>query len=145
MTRICLLIVGVLAFAVVADAHVTMLPRESRAGVAETYSMRVPTEGTVTTVAVELEIPDGVTVVSVDGSTGAQYETRRVGDRVTAITWTTDIKPGESRQFGFNVINPKEGSVIIWKAHQRYEDNSSSDWIGPVGDKRPAPRTKLSQ
>jgi uncharacterized protein YcnI len=143
MTRVWLLLVGFLVVAGVAEAHVTILPRESRAAAVETYSMRVPTEGKVTTVSVELEVPDGVTIVSVEAQTGTRYETKRSGDRITSITWTTDIKPGESRQFAFKATNPKQGSEITWKAHQRYEDGTSADWIGPVGDPRPAPVTKL--
>ena len=141
--RISYLVTAFLACATAAEAHVTIQPRESKAGVAETYSMRVPTEGKIATVSVELEVPDSVTIVSIEAQTGTRYETKRSGDRITSITWTTDIKPGESRQFAFRATNPKQGFGITWKAHQRYEDGTSADWIGPAGDKRPAPRTRL--
>src|SRR5712691_2640577 len=142
--RVWYFLAAFLACATAAEAHVTIQPRESKAGVAETYSMRVPTEGKVTTVSVELEIPEGVTIVSVEAPTGTRYETKRVGDRITSITWTTAIKPGDSQQLTFKATNPTQASEITWKAHQRYEDGSSTDWIGPAGDSRPAPRTRLS-
>lgn len=42
-------------------AHVTVAARESRPGASERYTVRVPTEGKVSTVEVELEVPEGVT------------------------------------------------------------------------------------
>ena len=40
-------------------AHVSVRPRESKAGAEERYVVRVPTEGTVATDYVRLEIPEG--------------------------------------------------------------------------------------
>ena len=49
----------------VLGAHVTIGPTESRQGARERYTVRVPTEGAVATVAVDLEIPEGVRVTNV--------------------------------------------------------------------------------
>lgn len=126
--RVWMLIVGLLASAAVAEAHVTVLPRESKTGAAEKYTMRVPTEGKVATTSIELQVPEGVTVTSIEATEGARYETKKTGDRIVTITWTTEIKPGESRQFPFAASNPKEGSQVTWKVQQRYADGTSSDW-----------------
>jgi uncharacterized protein YcnI len=47
------------------DAHVTVWPQESRPDARERYTVRVPTEGQVTTVAIEVEVPADVRVTGV--------------------------------------------------------------------------------
>src|SRR5436309_3827753 len=46
----------------VAQAHVSVRPRESKAGATERYIIRVPTEGEVATTSVEVDVPQGVIV-----------------------------------------------------------------------------------
>ena len=50
---------------VVLDAHVVVTPRESAAGAEQIYTVRVPTEGTVSSMSLELEIPAGMHVMQV--------------------------------------------------------------------------------
>ena len=133
---------AVLAMASVASAHVTLQPRESAPGETVTYTVRVPTEGTVPTTGIELEIPDAVTVVSVDGPAEA-YEVKKSGDRIISIAWKTDIQPKQFKTFTFVAKNPTTPSEISWKAHQQFADGTMSDWIEPAGGKRPAARTKV--
>lgn len=78
-----------------ASAHVTVQPRASQPGAEETYTVRVPTEKAVSTTTVELEVPDGVTIVKVDDLEGATHVEKKTGERVTTITWTKEIKPRE--------------------------------------------------
>lgn len=125
-----------------AQAHVTVWPQESRAGAGERYTVRVPTEGKVTTTSVELEIPTDVMVTGILVGSGYTYETRREGDRIVAITWTQEIKPAEVAEFVFFARNPKSGQ-IAWKARQRFADGTSADWVGVEGDRRPASVTRL--
>lgn len=127
-----------------ADAHVTVWPRESRAGGSERYTVRVPTEGRVTTTAVELEIPADVTVSGVLVTGGFAYEARREGDRIVAITWTQEIKPAEYAEFVFFARNPAKAGQLVWKARQHYADGTRADWVGVEGDRRPASVTKLT-
>lgn len=91
--------------AAAAYAHVTIWPRESRTGAGEKYVVRVPTEGSIATTSVELEIPAGVTVVAVGAPAGFTYELKRDGDRISTIAWTMEIKPGE-----FGVFFPRPQS-----------------------------------
>ena len=123
-------------------AHVTVAPRESRPGVSERYTVRVPTEGKVSTVEVELEVPEGVTI-SPMAPAGWTHTLKRTGDRVTSIVWAMEIKPGEFAEFVFIGRNPKTGSEIVWKAHQRYADGTASHWVGESGTRSPAPMTTL--
>ena len=125
------------------QAHVTVWPRQSQAGASERYTVRVPTEGKITTTAVELEVPADVTVTGVLAGSGFTYDARREGDRIVAITWKQDIKAGEVGEFVFFARNP-QAQQIAWKARQRFADGTSADWIGVVGDRRPASVTTLT-
>jgi uncharacterized protein YcnI len=131
-----------LAAGVVAEAHVTVWPRESRAGAGERYTVRVPTEGKVAT-SVELEVPSDVTVTGVLVPNGYTYEVKRENDRIISITWKQEIKPGEYGEFIFFARNPK-AAQITWKVKQRHADGTSADWVGPEGDRRPASITRVT-
>jgi uncharacterized protein YcnI len=105
--------------------------------------VRVPTEGTVATSHVQLDIPAGVTVLEVLPHDGATFEIVKEGDRITAITWKKEIAPKTVAEFVFRAKNPLLGDVV-WKAHQHFKDGTTADWVGPAGDRRPAAVTKLT-
>lgn len=134
--------VCVLLAAAVLDAHVTVVPRESQAGATQRYMVRVPTEGQVATTSVELEVPAGLVVTDVVAGDGYTFDTRREGDRIVAITWKREIPPKQSAEFAFVARNPSSGEMA-WKAHQRFADGTSADWVGVEGDRRPAAVTTL--
>jgi len=134
---------AVLLWAAPAFAHVGVTPRESKPGATETYALRVPSEGGRTTTSVTLEVPEGVSVLSVSAPDGAKHEEKREGDRIVSITWTIEIKAGASAQLSFVAKNPAQGDSIAWKVHQHYSDGTVSDWVGPAGSRNPAPVTRL--
>ena len=136
-------VVFMLALPTMAWAHVTVRPRESSPGAEEGYTVRVPTEGAVTTTSVRLEIPDGVTVLEVDMVDGATFETERSGDRIVGITWKKEIKPKDASEFSFRARNPSGTAELTWRAHQHFADGTVTDWVGPAGDRRPAAVTKI--
>jgi uncharacterized protein YcnI len=136
------MVVALLTASVV-DAHVTVWPQESKAGTGERYTVRVPTEGKVTTTEVELEVPADVRVSGVLVGGPFMYELRREGERIVAVTWKQDIKPGEYAEFVFFAGNPKAAGQVAWKVHQRYADGTSADWTGVEGDRRPASVTRI--
>jgi uncharacterized protein YcnI len=138
-----ILAIALLATTTALQAHVTVWPRQSQAGASERYTVRVPTEGTVTTTAVELEVPADVTVTGVLAGSGFTYDARRDGDRIVAITWKQDVKAGEVGEFVFFARNPQT-TKIMWKARQKFADGTSADWIGVAGDRRPASITTLT-
>jgi uncharacterized protein YcnI len=132
----------VLLVAQVASAHVTVWPQRSTAGATERYTVRVPTEGMVSTTSVELEIPTGVTVTGILAPAGFSYDAKRDGTRIVSVTWKQEIKPGEIGEFVFFARNPAAPSVA-WKAHQHYADGQTDDWVGAIGDRRPSPVVRL--
>jgi uncharacterized protein YcnI len=143
MRRFAMLGVVLLAAPSLAFAHVSVRPRESRAGAEERYTVRVPTEGAVATTHVELEIPAGLSVLEVLPHEGATFDTAKQGDRITAITWRKEILPKAVAEFVFRARNPSSGD-LAWKAHQHFSDGTVADWIGVAGEKRPASVTKLT-
>ena len=139
-----MLSVGIVLFAAAAvHAHVTVAPETSKGGAVERYTMRVPTEGQVTTVAVDLEVPPEVTITGVVVTGGFTYDARREGNRIVGITWNMEVKPGEVAEFVFFARNPASGQ-LRWKARQKFADGSSADWIGVEGDRRPASVTRVT-
>jgi uncharacterized protein YcnI len=133
------LALGILLISSAAYGHVRVRPAESKAGAHQTYTVSVPTEGTAATSSVELEVPDAVSVISVAG----QAQTKKTGNRIVSIVWTTKILPGESEELVFEALNPAAGQDITWKAHQHFDDGSSADWVDAPKSKRPASVTKL--
>ena len=144
MTRVIAFMASALLVATAAQAHVSVRPRESKAGTTEKYIVRVPTEGKIATTSVDVEIPQGVTVDSVEPADGVKSEMKRDGGRVVSITWTVTIDPGQNREFVFVAKNPTDATEIVWKAHQRYSDGTSSEWVGAAGTRQPAPVTNLT-
>ena len=139
---IVVLLAGVIP--AVVEAHVSIWPRESMQGATERYTVRVPTEGKVTTIGADLEVPAGVVVEVVSMPMGWTYEVKRQGDRIVGISWKMDIKPGEFAEFGFVARNPREGSQLVWTLRQRFADGTVADWTkGPTGI-RPTAVTKLA-
>ena len=143
MRRIVPLLAVAIAIPSSAFAHVGVLPRESKPGVEERYTVRVPTEGAVATTSIRLDIPDGVMLLEVEKYGGESFEVQKQADRIVAITWTRNIPPRESANFYFRARNPQAGSEIAWKAHQHFADATTTDWVDAAGGKRPGPVTKL--
>jgi uncharacterized protein YcnI len=123
-------------------AHVVVTPRESPAGAEQIYTVRVPTEGTVSTTSIELDIPAGLHVMHVATGEGFTSEARKEKDRIVAITWKRQIEPKAFALFTFTAHNPSSGA-LQWKAHQTFADGSVRHWIGEPGSKEPASVTKI--
>jgi uncharacterized protein YcnI len=126
----------------VLDAHVVVTPRESAAGAEQVYTVRVPTEGTVSSTSIELDIPEGLHVMQVTPGDGFTFDIKKDGNRIVSITWKREIKPKEVALFTFTAHNPQAG-VLQWKAHQTFADGSMRHWIGERGTKEPASVTTI--
>jgi uncharacterized protein YcnI len=142
--RIALAATAVVLSGALVHAHVTVVPTASQVGITERYTVRVPTEGQVTTTSVELEIPAGVMVTEVVRGSGYTFETRREGDRIVAIAWKQEIPPKARGEYVFVARNPAAATAVAWKARQRFADGTSADWVGVEGDRRPASVTTMT-
>lgn len=135
-------IVCVVLSLAVLDAHVVVTPRESTAGAEQIYTVRVPTEGTVSSTSIELEIPAGLHVMQVATGDGFTFDVKKEGSRIVSITWKQEIKPKEFKLYTFTAHNPQPGA-LQWKAHQTFADGSMRHWIGERGSKEPASVTTI--
>ena len=129
------------SFAVL-DAHVIVTPRESAAGAEQTYTVSAMAEGTVSATALELEIPAGIPVMQIAKADGVTFEVKKDGDRISSITWKSEIKPKGRALFTFVAHNPQPGA-LQWKAHQTFADGSMRHWVGERGSKDPAAVTTI--
>jgi len=127
-----------------ASAHVSITPRLSTHGATERYTVRIPTEGKVATTAAEMEVPEGVIIEVLQAPAGWKHDVRRKDDRIVAVTWHADVKPGEFIEVGFVARNPRQGNRIVWTLRQRFADGTTTDWTnGPQGI-RPTAVTQLA-
>lgn len=134
--------IGLIMFAGAGHAHVTVSPTQSTQGKTETYTFTVPTEGAIATTSVELEVPQDVTIVSVNAP-AVEYTATKLGDRVVGISWRLNIPPGGGTKLTLVAKNPMgTGRGIRWKVHQIFADGSRVDWIDPPPS-HPAPSTRL--
>jgi uncharacterized protein YcnI len=128
-----------------AQAHVTVLPRESTAGATQKYTVRVPNEKTIANVRVEVEFPANVEIMSVSEKAGWKLEVKKdASGKATGAVWSgASLAPRDIAEFEFLARNPNGETKLVWKAVQVYEDGSRSEWTGPQGTRSPAPVTQI--
>jgi len=120
-------------------------PRESRAGVSEKYTVRVPTEGKVATTKAELRVPEGVAIGLVGAAGNWKQDIIRENNRIVGITWHVNIQPGEFMEFVFLARNPRDKTEIVWTLKQTYADGTTEDWTKAAdGSIRPTATIKLT-
>lgn len=128
-----------------AQAHVSVTPRASTHGATEKYTVRIPSEGKVATVAAELEVPEGVIIEVLQSPMGWKHEIKRADDRIVAVTWQVNVPPGEFVDVAFVARNPRQGERIVWILRQRFADGTVTDWTkDPKGAIRPTAVTQLA-
>lgn len=163
-------LIGVLATAGAAQAHVTIDPTQASQGGYTRIAFRVPTESdTASTTKVDVNLPADQPIASVSlqpvpGWTGKLIKTKlakpittddgEVTQAVTEITWTanspdTAIKPSQFQEFPVSLGPlPKTGS-ITFKVLQTYSDGTIVRWIdlrtpGQAEPENPAPVLTLA-
>jgi len=129
---------------IAAWAHISVVPRESTAGATEKYVVRAPTEGKLTSKSVVLEVPEGVTVEALAVPQGWKQEVKKEGERIVAITWLMDVKPGEFIEFSFVARNPRDKDRLVWNVKQHFSDGSVQDMTNGANGVRPSVVTKLT-
>jgi uncharacterized protein YcnI len=129
-----------------AVGHIRIYPTESTFGAREKYTMRVPNEKQVACIRIEGEFPAELKVYDFEFKPGWKIEFKKddAGKIIGAI-WTGKMAPYEFVEFGMLGLNPKEGSSLVWKFVQYYDDGSKEEFTGPVGSRLPSPVTTLKK
>jgi uncharacterized protein YcnI len=148
LTLFTVLMLFTCLFAGLASAHVVVFPKEAVQGSYEKFTVRVPTEKDVSTIKVEVKIPETVEVSRTMPVAGWKSEfTKDANGKVTSILWTSTAEGLSSTEFGeFSMQGKidKAATSIEWKAIQTYKDNSVVEWIGDEKSEHPASITKVN-
>ena len=142
-----LALVGLLALAGAADAHVTVNPSTAPGGSWSKLTFRVPTESeTASTTKVQVYFPAdaGFQSVSVKPHPGWSYSISKTNDTVEQITWTPinkvyEIRPGEFDEFDVAVGPLPDSGTLTFKTLQTYSDGSVARWIDVPAAGQPEP------
>lgn len=147
LSRFCLSSLALACLlAPLAFAHIRIYPAESTLGAREKYTMRVPNERKVNCIRIEGEFPPELTVYDFEFKPGWKIDFKKdEKGKIVGAVWTGKMEPYEFVEFGMLGINPKEGSSMVWKFVQYYDDGSKEEFTGPVGSFRPSPVTTLKK
>ncbi len=153
----CAITTAALAIPTVADAHVTLNPREWEAGGFARFDVRVPNErDNADTTRVTVQFPENVISASFEPVEGwrRSVEMERldepieeegedpITERLARVTWSGGrIRPGEFQEFGvsFQVPEDAAGEALAFPSIQRYSNGEIVRWIGPEDADEPAP------
>ena len=154
-----ILALGLLVFAPVASAHVTVNPNEVPADSFSRFAVRVPTERpNADTTKVVLSLPKGLFFVSFQPKPGwkrtvtmekldqpVEVFGEKQTERVATVTWEGGkIAPGEFDEFGLSAKVPAEQTTLVFPAVQTYSNGEVVRWIGAPDADEPAPRVTLT-
>ena len=129
-----------------AFGHIRIAPTESTFGAREKYTMRVPNEKQVECVRIEGEFPPGVNIYDFEFKPGWKIDFKKDDKgRIIGAVWTGKMAPYEFVEFGMLGLNAKEGSDLVWKFVQYYDDGTKEEFTGPAGSRLPSPVTTLKK
>src|SRR5580765_2016019 len=139
-----LIVLFVLFAAASLSAHIMVSPPESKAGATQKYEVRVHNEGKVAATAIDLAIPEGITVVDVAQPAAGTFTTTKTGERITSITWKVDVAPTKYLALPFTAKNPDAAKDVKWNIREHLADGSVVEWSDKPGAKEKGSTTKLT-
>lgn len=125
------------------SAHIMVSPPKAKAGATQRYELRVHNEATVAVTAVDLQIPDGVTVTDVAKPAAGSYTTQKAAGRIAGISWRIDVAPGKYVALPFTATNPDRETDLHWNVREHLADGSTVEWSDKPGAKEKASMTRL--
>ena len=124
-----------------AQAHAVVSPSQAGVAAFTNFSLSVPSELPMTTIAVKLLIPDGLNFITPNVKPGWKISTKTApaqgtapdGDpetsRITEIDWTGGQIPADLKDtFEFSAQVPTQPTTLAWKVYQTYQDGSVVSW-----------------
>jgi uncharacterized protein YcnI len=138
ITKVALFSILALAFTLatpgLAFAHVVVTPDQALTGAYETFTTSVPNERDVAVTGLRIVIPDSIESVTPTVKPGWEITTKKIGDKITELTWTGGTIPAEQRDtFTFSAHLSDKSGDVNWKAYQTYQDGLTVSW-----DQKPA-------
>jgi uncharacterized protein YcnI len=121
------------AAAPIATGHISVLPEEAVVRESTEFTIRVPSEGGLTTNSVRVVFPTQVTVYAISDAPGWTTQVLRRSDgRIRGVQWTGGaIAP--DRYADFRVLGtPFEEGVTVWRSEQGTTNGTTKKWTGPV-------------
>src|SRR6185295_14447536 len=89
INRVALIVFASILVVGVANAHVTIWPREVTAKSFQAFTVRVPSEKDVPTIQIRLAFPPGIEVLRFKPKEGWKYEIERdAAGAITGVTWS---------------------------------------------------------
>ncbi len=132
-----------------AAAHVRVFPEtdntQIQACTFTTFRVRVPVERPSATIRVDVAVPKGVIVYSVQPKAPWQFTLQTTKGIVTRISWTGGrLMPHEFDEFAFLAATPKSPGTLNWNAWQYYDDGTIVSWTGPTNADTPHSTTTVT-
>jgi uncharacterized protein YcnI len=138
-----LAVVLAVAAAVSLSAHIMVSPPESKAGATQRYELRVHNEEKIAIKSVDLTIPDGIDVISIEKAPAGTVTTTKSGDRITSVSWTVDVAPSKYLALPFTAKNPATATEVKWNTRAHLADGSVVEWSDKPGAAEKPSVTKI--
>jgi uncharacterized protein YcnI len=126
-------------------AHAEISPPVAMTGVTQMFTLAVPTEKEdATTTEVQLTVPDGVSIDSLEPTPGWQRSLRTSGGgheaAISQVTWTGGHVPSEEDAvFRFLASLTGGDKSYSFGVRQTYSDGSVVEWNGAESSNTPSP------
>jgi periplasmic copper chaperone A len=161
LTLLMAVVLGALALAATAQAHVTVHPNALPSGGFTVIDVQVPNErDKASTVRVDVRFPNGIFIASPAVSPGwkGRVITKKlskpveiepgfsVSSRVDRVVFSGGrIGPGQFLSFPVSIKAPgvKAGTLVTFKALQTYSNGEVVRWIGNPSSDEPAPQVVI--
>ncbi len=112
-------------------AHAVISPSQTSTSRYENFSLGVPNEKNMPTVAIRLLIPEQLDRITPFVKPGWRIDIIKdeTGKKITEIQWLQGAIPaGQKDMFQFTARTPESGQTLVWKAYQTYADGSVVGW-----------------
>jgi uncharacterized protein YcnI len=143
-TKLSIVVLLAASAAASLSAHVMVSPTQSKAGATQKYQLRVHNEAKVAATSIDLEIPDGVMVAEIVQPPNGTFTTKKVGDRITVVTWTVEVAPNKYVALPFTARNPTGQTELHWSMREHLADGSIVNWSDKQGSEEKGSVTTLT-
>lgn len=110
-------------------AHVIVHPSQIGIATVQEFTLTMPNEKNIPTVALKLVLPPGLADVIPNETPGWTVSTQTKNNHVTEIDWTNGNLPvGQRVDFLFQAQVPPTPTILKWKAYQTYSDGEVVSW-----------------